>query len=143
MDTFWYIDPDAGIDGVIYNSLAEGAPEYNADFTEMTVKLRQGIYWSDGVEFTAADVVYTVETQRDTPGLTWSGQLSTQVNTVEALDDYTVKFTLKAPNSRFQALFSVRWNAAWIMPKHIFENQDPLTYDFNPPVASALHPAQL
>ena len=56
MDTFWYIDPDYGIDGVWDNSLAAEKPIYNADFTEMTVKLRQGIYWSDGVEFTADDV---------------------------------------------------------------------------------------
>lgn len=134
-DTLWYIDPDAGIDGPIYNSLASGPAEYNSDFTEMTVRLRKGIYWSDGVEFTAHDVVYTVETQRDTPGMLWSGAFSEQVQTVEALDDYTVKFTLVAPNSRFQSLFSVRWNAAWIMPKHIFEQvEDPLQFDFNPPV---------
>ena len=59
MDTFWYIDPERGIDGVWENSLAAEKPIYNADFTEMTVKLRRGIYWSDGVEFTADDVVYT------------------------------------------------------------------------------------
>ena len=53
---FWYIDPDYGIDGVWDNSLAAEKPIYNDDFTEMTVKLRQGIFWSDGVEFTADDV---------------------------------------------------------------------------------------
>ena len=62
MDTFWYIDPNSGVDGVWDNSLATEKPIYNADFTQMTVKLRRGIYWSDGVEFTAADVVYTIET---------------------------------------------------------------------------------
>ena len=56
MDTFWYIDPQKGIDGVWDNSLASEKPIYNADFTEMTVKLRKGIFWSDGVEFSAADV---------------------------------------------------------------------------------------
>ena len=40
-------------------------PIYNADFTEMTVKLRKGIFWSDGVEFTADDVVYTTETAHE------------------------------------------------------------------------------
>src|SRR5271157_6427244 len=62
MDTFWYIDPEQGIDGVWENSLAAEKPIYNADFSEMTVKLRRGIYWSDGVEFTADDVLYTIQT---------------------------------------------------------------------------------
>ncbi|ADI13298.1 ABC transporter substrate-binding protein [Truepera radiovictrix] len=135
MDTFWYIDPNQGIDGPNYNSLATGPAEYNDDYTEMTVRLREGVYWSDGVEFTADDVVYTVETQMNTPGMGWSGAFSQQVERVEALDDYTVRFTLNAPNSRFHSIFSVRWNGAWIMPKHIFEEVDNvLEYDFNPPV---------
>ena len=62
MDTFWYIDPDHGLDGVWDNSLASEPPIYNADFTEMTVKLRSGLYWSDGVEFTADDVLFTINT---------------------------------------------------------------------------------
>lgn len=135
LDTFWYIDPNAGVDGVIHNSLAAGPPEYNDDFSEMTVFLREGIYWSDGVEFTSADVVYTVESQIEHPGATWGGAFSTNVESVQAIDDYTVRFILKAPNSRFQSVFSVRWNAAWIIPKHIFENEDPTTFEFNPPVS--------
>ena len=50
------------------NSLASEPPIYNDDFTEMTVKLRPGIYWSDGVEFTADDVVFTINTHLDTNG---------------------------------------------------------------------------
>jgi peptide/nickel transport system substrate-binding protein len=135
MDTLWYIDPDAGLDGALYNSLAAEPWEYNDDFTEMTVRLREGIFWSDGVEFTADDVVYTVETQAATPGYLWSAPFSQQVESVEAVDDHTVRFVLTEPNSRFHARFSVRWNAAWIMPKHIFEQyENPMEYDFNPPV---------
>jgi peptide/nickel transport system substrate-binding protein len=63
LDALWYIDPDAGIDGVWDNSLAAEKPIYNEDFTQMTVKLREGIYWSDGVEFTADDLIYTVDIQ--------------------------------------------------------------------------------
>ncbi len=140
MDTLWFIDPDAGIpeasDNAVYNSLAAGPWEYNDDFTEMTVKLREGLLWSDGEELTAEDVVFTVEKQRDTPGMVWHGAFSTQVEEVTAEDDYTVHFKLKAPNSRFHTIFSVRWNGAWIMPKHVFEAvDDVLTYDNNPPVS--------
>ncbi len=135
MDTLWYIDPDAGIDGVTHNSLASGPPVYNDDFTEMTVNLRDDIYWSDGEQFTADDVVFTVQTQIDTPGMDWSGAFSTQVETVEAVDDQTVHFTLQAPNSRFHSIFSVRWEGAWIMPEHIFSGvENVLEYDFADPV---------
>ncbi|MEO8526055.1 MAG: ABC transporter substrate-binding protein, partial [Caldimonas sp.] len=108
MDTFWYIDPNRGVDGVWDNSLASEKPIYNKDFTEMTVKLRKGIYWSDGVEFTAADVVYTVDTHLNTKGLRWSAPIQVNVASISAPDPYTVVFKLKKPNSRFHALFTVR-----------------------------------
>jgi peptide/nickel transport system substrate-binding protein len=136
MDTLWYIDPEHGIDGVWDNSLAAEKPHYNADFTEMTVKLRQGIYWSDGVEFTADDVVYTVETHLKTNGLRWSAPIQLAVAGISAPDPTTVVFQLKNSNSRFHALFTVRWNAMWMMPRHVFEKAgDPLRFAFNPPVS--------
>jgi len=122
MDTFWYIDPDKGIDGVWENALAAEKPIYNADFTEMTVKLRRGIFWSDGVEFTADDVIYTIQTHMNTKGLRWSAPIQVNVADVAAPDRDTVVFKLKKPNSRFHALFTVRWNAVWMMPRHVFEN---------------------
>lgn len=136
MDTLWYIDPESGLDGPFDNSLAAEPPIYNADFTEMTAKLRRGIHWSDGVEFTAADVVHTVETQIKNPGMRWSAQLILNVDQVSAPDPYTVVFKLKRPNARFHANFMVRFNAIWIMPKHVFEKvADPVRFDFNPPVS--------
>src|SRR4029453_15369171 len=104
LDTLWYIDPNRGLDGVWQNSLAAEKPVYNADFTEMTVKLRRGIHWSDGVEFTAADVVHTVATQVKHKNMRWSAALSLTVDAMEAPDPYTVVFKLKKPNSRFHAL---------------------------------------
>ncbi|MDH3664163.1 MAG: ABC transporter substrate-binding protein, partial [Alphaproteobacteria bacterium] len=136
LDTLWYIDPDYGLDGVWDNSLAADKPQYNEDFTEMTVKLRDGIYWSDGVEFTADDVVYTIDAHKNTDGLRWSAAVQINVDSVSAPDPYTVVFKLKKPNSRFHALFTVRWNALWIMPKHVFEQAEDINqFDFNPPVS--------
>ena len=122
MDTFWYIDPDYGINNQVWdNSLASDPPIYNQDFTEMTVKLRQGLTWSDGVEFTADDVVYTIQEHQKNEGLVnWHPAVSINVDSISAPDKYTVVFKLKKPNSRFHALFTVRWNAMWMMPKHIF-----------------------
>ena len=70
LDALWYIDPDAGVDGVWDNALAAEKPIYNEDYTQMTVKLREGLYWSDGVEFTGDDLFYTVDVQMKTPDST-------------------------------------------------------------------------
>src|SRR3954471_7306510 len=98
MDTLWYIDPERGLNGPMDNSLASEPPKYNADFTEMTVKLRPGIFWSDGVEFSAADVVYTIETHLKTNGLRWSAPIQVNVASVASPDPSTVVFKLKKPN---------------------------------------------
>ncbi|MCB0113289.1 MAG: hypothetical protein KDD84_04355, partial [Caldilineaceae bacterium] len=60
----------------------------------MTVKLREGIYWSDGVEFTADDLIYTVQVQKDNPGWGYTGQFGRYVESMEKPDDYTVVFNL-------------------------------------------------
>ncbi len=135
LDSLWWIDPDAGINGVWENALAAEKPIYNKDFTQMTVKLSKGIYWSDGVEFTADDVIYTIESQMKTPGMAYTGQFTTYVDKIEKPDNYTVVINLKKPNSRFHGLFTVRWSACFIMPKHVFEKQaDIKAFKFNPPI---------
>lgn len=135
MDTLWYLDPEHGLKGIWENALAAEPPIYNADFTEMTAKLRSGIFWSDGVEFSADDVVYTVETQMKNTAMRWGSLVALNVDHVTASDPHTVVFKLRRVNSRFHALFTVRFNAVWIMPKHIFEKAgDPMRFDFNKPV---------
>ena len=136
LDTLWYIDPEKGLDGAWDNSLAADKPLYNADFTEMSVKLRPGIFWSDGVEFTSADVKATVDIQIKNPAMRFSAVLANNVASVETPDAQTAIFKLKKPNSRFHANFTVRWGGVWILPKHIFEKvEDPLKFDFNKPVS--------
>ncbi|MDR1445549.1 MAG: ABC transporter substrate-binding protein [Treponema sp.] len=136
LDALWYIDPDAGVDGVWENALAAENPIYNSDFTQLTVKLRSGIYWSDGVEFTADDLIYTIEAQMKTPGMAYTGPFNAYVNRVEKVNNYEVKIYMKEPNSRFHTNFLIRWGACFIMPKHIFEKQaDITTFKFNPPIS--------
>ena len=46
--------------------------EYNDDSTELRIKLREGITWSDGEAFDAEDVVYTLNSLRDLgPAVRW------------------------------------------------------------------------
>jgi peptide/nickel transport system substrate-binding protein len=119
--------------GNIINGLASGDPTYSEDFTTVTIPLREGVNWSDGTPFTAADVVYTIETLKQFDGLNGHTFMVDNVEAVTAVDDYTVEFTLIQPNSRFHTTFLDRWGCTWIMPKHIFEAQtDPVQFTFNP-----------
>jgi peptide/nickel transport system substrate-binding protein len=108
-----------------------------------TLKLRQGIEWSDGTPVTAADVTFTYSDLLLGPTGAELGGAWTQewVASVEAVDDLTVTFTLTKPNPRFQLdYFSVKiWGGVSIMPKHIWEGQDPLTFK-NYDAASSLMP---
>jgi len=101
-EPFWSVDFATGN---IINGQADGDPVYNADFTECTVKLRQGTAWSDGEPYTSADVVFTVELLMQYEGFNAHTFFVDNVASVTAVDDYTVKFVLNQPNSRFHTTF--------------------------------------
>ncbi|HEU0297468.1 MAG TPA: ABC transporter substrate-binding protein [Anaerolineales bacterium] len=119
--------------GTIINGLADGDPTYNADFTSLTIPLRQGVTWNDGEPFTADDIVFTVETLQKFDGFNAHTFFVDNVESVTAVDENTVEFKLRQANSRFHTTFLDRWGCTRIMPKHIFEKEaDPVTFTFNP-----------
>jgi len=121
--------------GEVINGLAAAPPEYNEEFTQMTIKLREGVYWSDGVEFTADDVVFTIELIQATPGMNYNVQLQ-EVESVYAAGKYTVVVELTEPNSRFHSFFLDRWGCLFIMPKHVWEQvEDPILFEYDPPLS--------
>lgn len=129
-EPLWSIDFATG---EIIPGLASGDPIYNADFTEVTFPLREGVAWDDGTPFTSADVVFTIETLLKFEGLNAHNFMIDNVASVSAPDEKTVVFELIQPNSRFHTNFLDRWGCTWIMPKHIFEKvEDPVTFEFNP-----------
>ncbi|MDR1704442.1 MAG: ABC transporter substrate-binding protein [Clostridiales bacterium] len=94
--------------------------EYNEDNTVLTFKLREGVKWHDGEDFTAEDVVFTMNTIKEQ---NWASSSSlTNVVSVEAPDDYTVVFTSSAPDVTLHA--NLAWFSMYILPKHIHENTD-------------------
>jgi peptide/nickel transport system substrate-binding protein len=114
---------------------------YNSDFTSITVHLRDGVTWSDGEPFTADDVVFTYGLLRDNPGMTWASEANKWVKSVVADDDHTVTFNLTAANPRFHLIREAFpavgiWGGLTILPKHVWEGQDPLTFKSSPPIGT-------
>jgi peptide/nickel transport system substrate-binding protein len=143
-ETLWYRDQETG--ERIYGA-AISDPVYNEDFTQMSVDLRENLTWSDGVPFTADDLIYTIETLMATPELGqsgWNVQLNQFVESVEKTGDYSVTFNLTESNPRFHTYFETRWNGIYMMPKHIMETVEELgTWAFeNPVVLGAYVPTQ-
>lgn len=121
--------------------LAEGY-EYSPDYTEITVYLREGVKWSDGEPFTADDVVFTYNLLLEhAPTLVWSASVADWVDHVEKIDDYTVKLFLTRANPRFHLNREVSgavtvWGGLTMLPKHVWEGEDPLTFKYYPPIGT-------
>ncbi|MCM3561593.1 ABC transporter substrate-binding protein [Brevibacillus borstelensis] len=98
-----------GKDLKIVNDLATGY-EVSDDGLVWTVKLRSDVKFSDGQPLTADDVAYTYDTASK------SGSVIdlTVLKSVEAVDPFTVKFTLVHPQSTFVNILV----ATGIVPKH-------------------------
>jgi len=133
MDTFWYIDPQKGVDGVWDNSLASKA-DLQRRLHAMTVKLRKGIFWSDGGEFTADDVVYTIPDAHEdhVPALECAGASERRRrlgarSANRRLQAQEGQLALHSPCSRCAG------TRCGMMPKHVFEKAgDPLKFAFDP-----------
>ena len=105
--------------------IAEGH-EYNEDYTEVTIKIRSGVEWSDGRPWTVHDLVFTINMLKENaPELSFSTDMKTWVAEAVAIDSLTARITLTAPNPRFVfSYFSHNFdNGVPIVPKHIWEKQ--------------------
>ncbi len=107
--------------------------KYNADFTEVVIKWRDGIEWNDGTKYTSDDVVFTIDMlKKNAPTLGWSIDMTTWVKTAVSTDPLTTTITLNQPNPRFLTqFFTYHFDIGMIIvPKHIWEKEDPKTYTF-------------
>jgi peptide/nickel transport system substrate-binding protein len=99
-DTEWNVQP----------SLAESW-EPNEDATEWTFNLRQGVQWHDGTPFTAKDVEYTIKRWLDEElGSSMFGRIEPSIDAkgITLVDDHTVKFALKRPDSLLPVALALR-----------------------------------
>ena len=84
-------------DGVLESRLAEKY-EVSADGLEYTFPLRKGVVFHNGDPFTAADVAWSFQRCIDN---SYKKTLVRDIDKIDIVDDYTIKVTLKTPNSTF------------------------------------------
>ncbi len=120
-----FYEPLAGFDteGNIIPTLAAEVPSrqnggLSADGRVVTWKLKRGVKWHDGKDFTADDVVFTAQ---------YAGDPATSANTVatykdtkvEKIDSHTVRVTYPRPTPFWAE--ALTGSFGMILPKHVFE----------------------
>lgn len=113
-------------DGSTYAALASEVPE-SGDDTEVTVKLREGAKFSNGNDVTAEDVVYSFERVMDESNESLYASFIDFIESVEKVDETSVKFVLKHPTG----VLAERLSTVKIVPKDVVE-EDPKAFDNNP-----------
>ncbi|MCU1471271.1 MAG: transporter substrate-binding protein [Glaciihabitans sp.] len=96
---------------------------WNADFTQLQITARDGVKWSDGKAFSAADIAYSLQLRKDNAALNSEGlpygDITTSGNTV------TVTFTTG------QFVNQIKILQLFIVPQHIWKNIADPTKDLN------------
>lgn len=119
--------------------------EWSADGYQLTMNLVEGVKWSDGVPFTSEDVMFTWEDNivdpNVTPAVGTTAETFGEGTTLEALDDYTIRWTFKEPFAT-QYLYQMAYGNFCPNPAHVLKPEHPkynpsATYDtyknFPPP----------
>ena len=103
----------------------------------LTLRLRDGVLWSDGMPFGAGDVALSMELAL----ASGRGALAArrdEVLSVEATGPLTVAIRLARPDPRFALdTLAVRvFGGLVVLPAHLWSGQDAATFAFDPPVGT-------
>jgi len=139
LDVFWNLfDGLVGVDqatGEVVARVAESW-ETNADASQYTFHIRQGVTWSDGTPLNANDFVYSWQRVLDPNTLSQymdalgpiknanaiiNGEMDLTELGVSATDDYTLVVDLEGPTTFFPLLAST-WTY-FPVPKHVIEDK--------------------
>jgi peptide/nickel transport system substrate-binding protein len=113
-----------GKDGKLVPILAADVPSLEngqvaADGKSVTWNLKQDIQWGDGEPFTADDVLFTYQYIMNPEVKSSSAGSYSDVESLEALDDHTIKVNFKQPTAAWDTPFVGPFGM--IIPRHIFE----------------------
>jgi peptide/nickel transport system substrate-binding protein len=100
--------------------------EISPDGLVITFHLKKDVQWTDGVPFTADDVMFGYKTIIDEKTPTAYQEDFLQVKKAEVLDTYTFRVTYEKPFA--PALTS--WGNLVVVPKHLLEGKDITKTDF-------------
>lgn len=138
-----HLDPTAGaaaaIDEIVYTNVFEGLTKIGPtgevepglaeswsisdDGKVYTFKLRPGIKFHDGTDFTAEDVKFSLDRARGADSTNAQKVLFEPIENVEVVDPTTVRVTLKNPTGAF--LYNMGWGDAVIVaPESADTNKD-------------------
>ena len=103
--------------------------EISEDGLEITFRLRDDIYFSDGMPVTTDDIIFTYKTIIN-PKVDAANVANQYIDVekVVKIDDRTVKFFMKRPYFKSLENLSFTWSIG-ILPKHIYQFDD--AEDFN------------
>lgn len=107
------------LNGEFQPELAESW-EVSDDGLTWTVELVEDATFSDGEPVTADDVVYTLETYRDTEEFPYLSTYPDVFTAITAPDEHTVEITTEEPIGNFES----RLVFAYILPEHVWSAED-------------------
>ncbi len=111
-------------DGSMIPVLAAEVPSIGngvaSDGKSVTYKLRQGVKWHDGQDFTADDVQFTYQWVSDPKVAATTAGNYLSIASVDVIDPLTVKINFKNPNPDWATPF--RSGEGVILPKHIMKD---------------------
>lgn len=126
--------------GEMYGDLAETMPmAVEGKENTYTWKMRDNLTWSDGEPLDANDVVYTINTlMENSDTLAYGNVLKSMIKSIKADDDLTVEVETVNPEPKLELRLGVTiWgNSLYILPEHIFKDQDINTFAWPDPISS-------
>jgi len=114
----------------IFDCLVNNGPDFSTqpgiaeswevqDDLTLVFNLRQGVKFHDGSDLTAEDVRFTIERHQNPETQSYAAGQVTDIESVEVLDEHTVRFALNSPTASIFAILGDR--PGMIMPQAALE----------------------